>query len=791
MPRGCLHCQNPLPPGEATFCCSGCRAARALIEEAHLERYYDLRGGPGVVVPAAPAQEEIWLEACQEQLRGSGDEVTRLELDVQGLHCAACVWVVEQLFERKEGACGVVVNPGAGKVAMTIRPRSFDLARFAGDLARLGYRLGPSSKAARSETARGLLLRIGICAALTVNVMIFTFAVYSGLAEGPLHGLMTGGAWALTTLAVLVGGGPFVRSALASIRQRALHLDIPIALGIALAYAGSSYAHFTGKGGASYLDTVATFTTLMLVGRFLQERVLERNRRQLLADDGVENLYTHRVQEGAVRVVRVGELREGDRLLLRPGDLVPVDVAAPEGGVQVSREWITGESTPVAVPEGRTVEAGSFLVGDRAVEVEARAAYAASRLAGLLRTPGSAHEPKARRTPFWSTLTRWYVAWTLLAAVGSGAGWWLVGRAPGQVIEVVIAVLVVSCPCAFGIAVPVAYELAQGALRRVGVFVRSASLLDRVGLVRRVIFDKTGTLTLGELELERPDALRSLTVEETRALGNLALRSRHPKSRAVVKALEPQGLRLEAASVREEAGRGMEGVFEGKVCRLGAPGWAGEAAGSDLVFSVDGEVRLAMNTRERLRHDAPGRIAELERAGYEVHLLSGDGAERVEALARRLGLAPGRARAEASPEDKRGYVATGDALMVGDGVNDAAAMGAALCSATPAGDLPFLPARTDAYVQGELVTGVRRLLIVGDRLQQTVRGAVSFGLAYNVLAVSAACLGWMSPLVAAVIMPLSSVAVVGYVIGRLRGVERVDEEAPGEATTLTPSPGAA
>jgi Cu2+-exporting ATPase len=359
------------------------------------------------------------------------------------------------------------------------------------------------------------------------------------------------------------------------------------------------------------------------------------------------------------------------------------------------------------------------------------------------------------------------------------------------VIEVVIAVLVVSCPCAFGIAVPVAYELAQGALRRAGVFVRSASLLDRVGQVRRVIFDKTGTLTLGELELERPEALRSLSPEEARALGNLALRSRHPKSRAVVKALEPQGLRLEAAIVREEAGRGMEGVFEGKACRLGAPGWAGEAAGSDLVFSVDGEVRLAMGTRERLRHDAPGRIAELERAGYEVHLLSGDGAARVEALARRLGLRPGRARAEASPEDKRGYVATGDALMVGDGVNDAAAMGAALCSATPAGDLPFLPARTDAYVQGELVTGVRRLLIVGDRLQRTVRGAVTFGLAYNVLAVSAACLGWMSPLVAAVIMPLSSVAVVGYVIGRLRGVERVDEEAPGEAATLTPSPGAA
>lgn len=791
MESTCLHCQNPVPPGEDTFCCAGCRAARTLIEEANLGKYYDLRGGPRVVVPEAPTRGEIWLEACQAKLQGSPDEVTRLELDVQGLHCAACVWVVEQLFERREGACEVVVNPGVGKVAMTIKPGTFDLGGFSGDLAKLGYRLGPSSKEGGRQASRGLLLRIGICAALTVNVMIFSFSVYSGLAEGPLHGLMTGAAWALTTLAVLVGGGPFVKSAMASLRQRALHLDVPIALGILLAYAGSTYAHFTGRGGASYLDTVATFITLMLVGRLLQERVLERNRRQLLEDDGVENLYTHRVEDGQVRVVRVGELRVGDRLLLRPGDLVPVDAAAPEGGAQVSREWITGESAAVRVEGRGAIEAGSFLAGERAVEAEVQGEYAASRLAGLLRTPGAVREQQARRTAFWSTLTRWYVAWTLLVATGSGVGWWLVGRDPGRVIEVVIAVLVVSCPCAFGIAVPVAYELAQGALRRVGVFVRSASLLDRVGQVRRVVFDKTGTLTLGELEVERPEAVRALPEAQARALWNLALRSRHPKSRAAAKALEPRGLRLAEGAIREEAGRGMEGVFEGKTYRLGAPGWAGAAEGADVVFSEEGRVVLGITTRERLRHDAPGRVAELERAGYEVHLLSGDEAGRVQALAQRLRLDPARVKAGASPEEKRSYVATGDSLMVGDGVNDAAAMGAALCSATPAGELPFLPARTDAYVQGELVTGVRRLLIVGDRLQETVRGAVTFGLAYNVLAVGAACLGWMSPLVAAVIMPLSSVAVVGYVVGRLRGVEKLAEEAPGSAVSLTPSPGAA
>jgi Cu2+-exporting ATPase len=320
--------------------------------------------------------------------------------------------------------------------------------------------------------------------------------------------------------------------------------------------------------------------------------------------------------------------------------------------------------------------------------------------------------------------------------------------------------------------------------------VRSASLLDRVEGVKRVVFDKTGTLTLGELEVENTEALAGLSEREAALLWNMALRSRHPKSQAVVKGLELRGLRLVGMQIREVTGKGMEAELEGERGRLGAPGWAGEAAGADLVFSL-GERVVGLRLREKLRHDALGRVGELERAGYEVHLLSGDSMDRVEALAQRLRLPLERVRGEASPEDKRAYVATGDALMVGDGVNDAAAMGAALCSATPAGDLPFLPSRTDAYVQGELVTGVRRLLIVGDRLQRVVRWAVGFGLAYNVLAVGAACLGWMSPLVAAVIMPLSSVAVVGYVVGRLRKVEHLAEEAPDAAVALAPSPGAA
>lgn len=783
--RSCLHCGDVLLAEQNEFCCEGCRFARALIDDAGLGRFYELRGDGGTAPAPHTAAAEAWREALSRALLASTAPTARVDLDVQGIRCAACVWLLEKLFRRLPGALSIEVNPGLGKLVLQIEPRTFPLDHYLRDARAVGYPIGPSAKPEEDAGARRLLARIGVCAAISVHVMMFSLAVYAGLADGALFRVMRVASLLLTAIVVVVGGAPFFRGALEAARRKSLHLDVPIALGIALAFAGSVAAELLHTGRDAYFDTVSVFVTLMLFGRLLQERILDRNRRALLADDGIGSVSCRILDGDTVRVGRVAEITLGTRLLVRPGELVPVSARLDSEGTEINREWLTGESQRSFAARGDSIEGGSFVEGRRAVIVVAEEAPATSRLASLLRAPTRDEiVDGARRTPFWSLLARAYVVGTIAAATAAGAVWWVIDRA--RALDVVVALLVVACPCAFGIAVPIAYEVVQARLRRASVFVRSSSLLDRLPRVRKLVFDKTGTLTLGELEITNRSALLSLDASTRALLLDMVLRSNHPKSVAVAAALAGDRAAIEEASdVEEIAGRGLIRMCGGHEHRLGAPDWTGVPdAEGDVVLARDGRVVCALRTRERLRDDAAPGMAALGRDGYALYLSSGDAPERVASAARRLGIAAERCRAAATPEDKRAYIEEldrRDTLMIGDGVNDAAAMAIAFASATPAGDLPFLPARTDVLVQGRLCDGLRVLLAEARRLERVVRQTVLLGVTYNALAVSAAALGLMSPLLAAVLMPASSLGVVSLTLFRLR------HAAPLGAATRRPS----
>lgn len=806
----CRHCHAPLDSTKessgssaradtpqtshlnAGFCCTGCEAAFDLLTELALDRYYDLRGEEGIALAGEEAPLDPTVEAAARRLEGSTEKSERLTFDVSGLHCAACVWVIERLFEQQPCGRVIVVHPGSGTIDLEVEPR-FHLRGFARRLRTLGYRLGRRT-AARGDTAGGggagadgqggLLLRVGLCAAGTMNIMAFSLPSYLGQGEqdGSVHRLMIRSSAVLTGVVVWMGGEPFFRSALQTLRARALHLDVPIALGIVLAYAGSLASLFLTRGAASYFDTVAAFTTLMVLGRFLQERVLIANRRVLLADPGVEDLPTLVVDpsSGAVSAERVGDLAAGASILWRPGDLLPLDAAAPEGGCAIRRDFLTGEARVVNVASGGALEAGSILAGESSVVVTATGRSDDSRLAALLRTAPSLAEDAARRGRAWALLSRAYVVVTLVLAAVAGVAHFLlendVAQRGPRSLAAVVAVLVVACPCAFGIAVPVAYEGTLATLRRRGIFVRSAGLLDRLPRVKNLVFDKTGTLTNGEIRLvDGGVALRQLPQPLREATWNLAVRSSHPKSRAVAAALAGQGFSLRDAEVREIAGQGLEGTFAGERVRLGSWAFATEGAlepsgpgMTDLVLAVDGRVVLTLATEEQRAGTTRQALAQLAET-HALHLLSGDHQERVYAFAKAVGLPAERVVAAASPEQKRAYVAALDnAMMVGDGINDAAAMSVALASATPAGDRPFVASRADCYISGSLTDGLTETFIAARRLQSVVREAVSFGVAYNVLAVCAALFGRVTPLGAAILMPSSSLLIVGWVVLRLR-----------------------
>jgi Cu2+-exporting ATPase len=804
----CLHCALPIPSslrarGES-FCCSGCARVHALLNAAGLTRYYDLRPDRGVPVATLRPDSYAWLDAQRGNAGPSGDRPASLSLDVQGIHCAACIWLLRELLQRKAGGIDLRLNPSLGQAELTFEPHRFDLRAYLREAETFGYRFGPRRKGGAS-ISHGMLLRLGVSAAAAMNVMIFSICFYAGLgpSEASLYHLFGKLNLALTTLAVLVGGWVFVRAAAQGLRRGVVHLDLPIALGIVLAYAGSVYAYRHAGPEATYFDTVAAFITLMLVGRLLQERILERNRNSLLAGEGIENLHTRRFENGAVVSIPASSIQTGDELWIVPGDILPVEATLESASGAVSLDWITGESEVQSVLRADRIQAGAFNAGRTTLRVHAEQGFDCARLHELLRAPilAEQNDGGGAGARWWRRLGTVYVLGVLLLAIAGFVSW--IPQGFEAAARVTVAILAITCPCAIGLGVPLAHEMVHLALRRQGIFLRRRGFLDRALGIRKVLFDKTGTLTLGELTLteEAAASLQALAPADRRLLYRMAIRSNHPTSRSLARALSPligrepavPATEIEADdAILETPGHGLAWSRIDGHYRLGRPGFAlaavapdsaaegrGPAAPSSgsadegaTIFSKDGRPLARFLFDEEVRSDARVEIERLLESGYQVHLLSGDTSAKTSRLAERVGIAPENALGDLSPEAKAARVraiTSHDTLMVGDGINDAMSFDAATCTATPAVDRPALPARADFYFLGEGIAAVRRALDAAHHLRAVTRANLLFALAYNAFALALCFAGWISPLMAAILMPASSLTVVGHTTWRLTG----------------------
>ncbi|MFH1845135.1 MAG: heavy metal translocating P-type ATPase metal-binding domain-containing protein [bacterium] len=802
----CIHCGLPLGrhhrPEDGPFCCNGCRTVYGLIHDEGLERFYDLK--PGTTAPPADLRSDTfaWLEQLLQTAPAlPGSTVRRLSLDVQGVHCAACVWLLEQLFSRHEAGLQLRINPALGTVDLAWDPQRGDLTDYLAEVERFGYRFGPPRKEPPRQSRR-LLTRLGICVAVALNVMMFSLCYYLGLAprDGLVYDLFGRLNLVLASVAICVGGWPFFTAAWHGVRRRVVHLDLPIAIGMLLAFAGSTYTYLSQGPEAAYFDTITIFVALMLVGRWLQERVLERNRNALLSSGGVADLYTRRCRDDEVRAISASEVRRGDELWIAPGDLAPAAGVLLHRPASVSLDWITGEADPLSCQPGETIPAGAFNAGKSGFRITATEDFSASRLNDLMRGSEAGDDTQQNRPGWWHRVSTVYVLAVLVLAAGGFIGW--VGRDLRTAVEVAVAVLVVTCPCALGLAVPLGRDLINVALRRHGVLLRRDSLLDRALRVRRILFDKTGTLTRGQLALTEASrrTLLALPAEQRITLRHMTSRSNHPVSRCVAAALglvnggtagadatgsPDRPITSEDPSptsdaVEEVVGQGLRWRRGNVEYRFGRPDFALETAAKDdapgeadrprTVFSAAGQILARLEFQEELRRDAADEVGRLEAAGYRVYLLSGDTRAKVRAVASHLNLPPDRVYSELSPEQKAAVVKKldrHDSLMVGDGLNDSLSFDAALCAATPAVDRAVLPQKADFYFLGDGIGAVRRVLQAADRLRRVQRDNLTFAALYNSVAVGLCLAGWVTPVVAAILMPLSSVTVVLLTSSRL------------------------
>jgi Cu2+-exporting ATPase len=808
----CRHCGAPSPQGE--FCCAGCAYVYRLIHEAGLDAYYKIKDE--VTTPADTSllqpRDYAWLAEAQQEAddNATNGRTPSLVLEVQGISCAGCVWLIEKVFSKQPGAGRIEVNAQTGQMRWTWSKGDFDAVECARELQRFNYLVGEAGEIdAEHAESRVLIRRVGLCTAFAMNVMLFALPAYFGMESTEEYASLFGTLQlAFATLSLLAGGGYFVSRALRALRERVLHIDLPIALGIIGSYAGSLYGWLKGDELYVYFDFVSAFIVLMLVGRWAQVVAVERNRRRLLSRQPTAPRVRLITAEGAVREVAPETLREGQRFEVAMGRMVPVEARLETPEAVLSLAWINGEAEPRGFRAGQRVAAGAQNIGREGIQLVATQGWEKSLLAELIK-------PMPRvdyRHKLIETVIRCYLVTVLAVAVLAGFFWawatgdWLHAGA------VVTAILVVSCPCALGLAYPLAEEVATVALRKRGVFVRAADLWPRLRQVRTVVFDKTGTLTLETPVLQNPEMLAGLDAEARAALLGLVRDNPHPVSCSLHEALLARGGgEALAGAVVETIGQGVRlgdwslgrpewrtvanvqslssdgenqkcnligdtfGLVVGSAVGLGSA----MADGGEVVLKREsGEVVLAREGRvvarfafaDTARVDARGELAALARRGLQIVVLSGDRREKVAALMRELGLPEANGYAELTPQQKAAWFAAhDDALMLGDGANDSLAFDQALCRGTPVVHRGVLEQKADFYYLGRGIAGIRALFEINDARHRTQVALLVFMIAYNLFAVGMAVAGHMNPLVAAILMPASSLATLAMVGWGMRG----------------------
>ncbi len=770
--RGCQHCGTPLAAGQTEFCCAGCEYVHGLIYQAGWGRYYDLKST--IIPPVAPSilqpVDFSWLRSRQADaetraVRG----VAELSVQIQGLACVACVWLVDQVFSRQPGAVRIEVDAPRGRARLTWESQVADLSAIAGELHRFGYQLGPLD-GPMPPGSRALAGRLGICAALALNNMLFTLPGYIGLArESEWTGLFAAITAVCATLSLIVGGGYFMARAWRGLRIGVLDLDLPIALGVTGAYLGSLAGWMFGHPELAYFDFVSLFMFFMLVGRWTQETAIERNRHQLLRLNPVPSSVRRAGVAGGS--IALESLVAGDCFLIGPGQLLPVAARVLNHEATLGLAWITGEPEPRRLPAGRLAPAGALNAGQADLTFQAQERWDDSLLARLLK---ACADGRPRATGLERAL-KVYLATVLVLALAGGLVW-LAADQPITAARVTLSLLVVSCPCVLGLALPMAHEFAVARLRGVGVFVRETHLWLRLARVRTIVFDKTGTLTLEHPVLQNTEALTALTSGERRILFQLVENSLHPFSRGLREALlrYPDALEpgLTNLIVRETPGLGLVAEIGSENWSLGRPDWIPgcdgpatpqstepDRATPRVEFRHQGRLLAGFGFAESVRPGVAAEVAALMGEGYDIHILSGDRTENVLALAAKLGLPPDHAHGALMPDDKAAWVTAHQperVLMLGDGANDALAFRCAAVRGTPVADRVVLSQVADFFLTGQSLDGVRQLLAVGRVRRRAARAAIAFAITYN-LVVGGFCLaGKMNPLLAAILMPSSS-----------------------------------
>lgn len=785
----CFHCGSVVAAGSPwqvryrdvlqPCCCGGCQAAAELVLGQGLGRYYEFRSGES---RTPDPQARDWTVFDREQslrryTRLEADGARTVSLQLEGLHCTACGWLIENSLRQMPGVLALAVQVPAERAELRFDPQRVCLSALLRRLSELGYVGRPLGFTAKDEDGRAerrrALLRLAVAGLGMMQVMTFAASLYAGALQGMdanLARLMQLVSMIVATPVVLFSAQPFFAGAWRSLRARTLGMDVPVAASIGAAYVWSVWSTLIGHGTV-YFDSAVMFTFFLLCGRYIEMALRHRSGLQQHALARLLPDSVLRLKEGQSERVTPDELVAGDEVAVLPGERVAADGIVTQGESEFDESLLTGEAAPRRRGIGDALTAGTLNVS-HPLQMRVLRVGPDSTLAAVSRLLVQAQMSRPHFADLADRVAAWFVAAVLLLAAGVAIHWLRVD--PARAFPTVLAVLVVTCPCALSLATPAALAAATSRLARAGLLVTRGRALERLARADRVVFDKTGTLTVGQVRIRQVHVADGrCDVDRCLAIGAALERfSTHPIAAAFAHHAPAAG----AVELEAEPGRGVGATIDGVRYRLGRQDFVtelcAERAGMPApVGSQQGGVLLAdsrgvlawFELTDALREDAGDTVAQLRQRGIEPLMASGDRAEVVAAIAQRLGAIPARSALDAAGKlacVRELQQSSHGVIMVGDGINDAPVLSGADVSIAVGSGTDLAKVSADLVLMGDRLMPIVEAVDTARRTRRIIRQNLLWAVVYNATAVPLAAAGLLQPWMASIGMSLSSLLVV-------------------------------